>query len=119
MYLIHKDLKIDQNMIKTDKGVYFIDFGSSILTKHYFLADIVELATDHIANTVDFNLLRLLIQELGSDQFHIQYLRSQIYLLLLRRTLHFGPKSLDNSEIMNNVKEFHNSLEILVNNFEL
>lgn len=119
MYLIHKDLKIDQNMIKTDKGVYFIDFGSSILTKHYFLADIVELATDHIANTVDFDLLRLLIQELGSDQFHIQYLRSQIYLLLLRRTLHFGPKSLDNSEIMNNVKEFHNSLESLVNNFEL
>lgn len=119
MYLIHKDLKLNQNMIKTDKGVYFIDFGSSILTKHYFLADIVELATDHIANTVDFNLLRLLIQELGSDQFHIQYLRSQIYLLLLRRTLHFGPKDLDNVEIMKNVKEFHNDLESLVNSFEL
>ena len=105
-------------MIKTDKGIYFIDFGSSILTKRYFLADIVELATKHIANTVDFDPLRLLIQELGPDQFHIQYLRSQIYLLLLRRTLHFGPKDLGNTEIMKNVKEFHNNLDILVSRFE-
>lgn len=119
MFLIHKDLKSNQNMIKTDKGIYFIDFGSSILTKRYFLTDIVELATNHIANTVDFDLLRLLIQELGPDQFHIQYLRSQIYLLLLRRTLHFGPKDLSNAEIMKNVKEFHNNLDVLVSRFEV
>ena len=118
MYLIHKDLKTNQNMIKTERGIYFIDFGSSILTKHYFLADIVELATNHIANTVDFDLLRSFIQELGSDRFHIQYLRSQIYLLLLRRTLHFGSEDLGNSEIMDNVEEFHNNLETLVNSFE-
>ena len=117
MYLIHKDLKTNQNMIKTDKGIYFIDFGSSILTKHYFLTDIVELATNHIANKVDFDLLRSFIQELGPDQFHIQYLQSQIYLLLLRRTLHFGPKDLNNMEIMNNVREFHNNLDALVNSF--
>jgi hypothetical protein len=81
------------------------------------LADVVELATNHLANTVDFELLRSFVQELGSDRFHIQYLRSQIYLLLLRRTLHFGLKDLGNSEIMNNVKEFHNGLDALVNSF--
>ena len=120
MYLIHKDLKSNQNMINTRKGIYFIDFGSSILTKHYFLTDVIELATDHIANEVNFDLLRLLIQELGPDKFSIQFLRSQIYLLLLRRTLHFGPKDLNNLEVMNNVKEFLNNLDSLgVNNGSL
>lgn len=119
MYLIHKDLKTNQNMIKTEKGIFFIDFGSSILTKHYFLTDIVELATNHIANTVDFDLLRTFIHELGADQFHIKYLQSQIYLLLLRRTLHFGPNDLNNPEIMNNVREFHNNLDALVMNFRI
>jgi len=119
MYLIHKDLKIDQNMILTDKGVYFFDFGSSILTKHYFLADIVELATNHTANTVDFEFLRSFIHELNSDQFHIQYLRSQIYLLLLRGTLHLHPVDKAKSEIMSNVKNFQNNLDALANSFEL
>ena len=40
-------------MIITKKRAYFIDFGSSILTKHYFLTDIVELATDHSSYEVD------------------------------------------------------------------
>jgi hypothetical protein len=119
MYLIHKDLKTNQNMMTTEKGIYFIDFGSSILTKHYFLADIVELSTNHIANTVNFDLLKALIDELGPEKFDIQYIRSQLYLLLLRRTLHFGPKDLGNVEIMTNVKEFLNNLDILVGSFEI
>jgi hypothetical protein len=117
MYLIHKDLKIDQNMIMTSKGVYFIDFGSSILTKHYFLTDVVELATNHVANTVDFELLRSFINELNPDQFHTQYLRSQIYLLLLRRTLHLSSVDKANSEIMSRVREFQKNLDTLANSF--
>jgi len=118
-YLIHKDLKINQNMIATSNGVYFIDFGSSILTKHYFLIDIVELSTDHLANKVDFDLLRLLIKELGFENYTIEYLRSQIYLLLLRRTMHFGKVDRANEQIMINVKEFLNDLDSLVGNFKL
>ena len=116
-YLIHKDLKTNQNMLATLNGVYFLDFGSSILTHDFFLTDIVELSTDHLANTVDFELLRSFIHELGTDKFHIKYLRSQIYLLLMRRTLHFGPKDLNNPVIMSNVKQFHKRLDGLVKTF--
>lgn len=117
-YLIHKDLKTNQNMISTKKGVYFIDFGSSILTKHYFLIDIVELATDHLANTVNFDLLMSLVKEIGSEKYEIEYLRSQIYLLLLRRTMHFGKADRANVQIMANVKDFLSDLDFLVCSFE-
>ena len=118
-YLIHKDLKTNQNMISTQKGIYFIDFGSSILTKHYFLADIVELSTDHLANKVNFDLLRLLINELAPENYSVEYLRSQIYLLLLRRCLHFGPVDRANEQIMAGVKEFLDNLDSLVGNFKV
>ena len=118
-YLIHKDLKTNQNMISTQNGVYFLDFGSSILTRHYFLIDIVELSTDHLANKVDFDLLRLLIKELGSENYKIEYLRSQIYLLLLRRTMHFGKVDRANEQIMANVKVFLDNLDSVVSNFKL
>ena len=118
-YLIHKDLKTNQNMISTQNGIYFIDFGSSILTKHYFLTDIVELSTDHKANKVNFDLLELFIKELGAEKYNIEYLRSQIYLLLLRRCMHFGPVDRANEQIMADVKEFLDNLDSLVGNFQL
>ena len=118
-YLIHKDLKTNQNMISTQNGIYFIDFGSSILTKHYFLTDIVELSTDHKANKVNFDLLELFIKELGVEKYNIEYLRSQIYLLLLRRCMHFGPIDRANEQIMADVKEFLDNLDSLVGNFKL
>ena len=118
-YLIHKDLKTNQNMMHTQNGTYFIDFGSSILTKHYFLADIVELSTDHLANKVNFNLLRLLIKELGSENYNIEYIRSQIFILLLRRTLHFGPVDRANKKIMDNLKVFLDNLDSLVSSFKV
>lgn len=118
-YLIHKDLKTNQNMMHTKNGIYFIDFGSSILTKHYFLADIVELSTDHLANEVNFDLLRLLIKELGSENYNIEYLRSQIFILLLRRTLHFGPVDRANKQIMDNLKVFLDNLNSLVDSFKV
>ena len=105
-YLIHKDLKKDQNMIITKKGAYFIDFGSSILTKHYFLTDIVELATDHSSYEVDFDLIKNFIQAMGRVNFRTQYLKSQIYLLLLRRYLHVHPIDRVNEEKMNKIKHF-------------
>ena len=106
-------------MISTRSGIYFIDFGSSILTKHYFLADIVELSTDHLANEVNFDLLKMLIEELGAENYNIEYLRSQIYLLLLRRTMHFGPVDRANIQIMTNLKVFLNNLDSLVDTFKL
>ena len=106
-------------MISTECGVYFIDFGSSILTKHFFLADVVELATDHLANKVDFSLLKLMINELGANKYNIHYLRSQIYLLLLRRTMHFGPKDRSNIQIMSNVKTFLDNLDSLIDKFNV
>jgi hypothetical protein len=119
LYLIHKDLKINQNMIATEKGVYFIDFGSSILTKIYFLADVVELATDHLNNTVDFSLIAALVSELGPENYNVQFLRSQIYLLLIRRVMHFGPADRSNANIMMGVRDFLNELDKLVSTFEI
>jgi hypothetical protein len=118
-YLIHKDLKKDQNMMPTKNGIYFIDFGSSILTKYYFLTDIVELSTDHLANKVNFDLLETFIKELGVDKYSIEYLRSQIYLLLLRRYLHFPEVDRANELKMSNVRNFLGNLDSLVSNFKI
>jgi hypothetical protein len=119
MFLIHKDLKKDQNMIATKNGVYFIDFGSSILTKNYFLTDIVELSTDHVANTVNFYLIQEFIEELGVGKYNIQHLRSQIYLLLLRRYLHFHPIDRANKLKMEKARYFLGNLDSLVCSFEI
>lgn len=118
-YLIHKDLKKDQNMMPTKNGIYFIDFGSSILTRYYFLTDIVELSTDHLAHKVNFDLLETFIKELGVDKYNVEYLRSQIYLLLLRRYLHFPPVDRANELKMANVRDFLDSLDSLVGKFKL
>ncbi len=118
-YLIHKDLKKDQNMMSTKNGIYFIDFGSSILTKYYFLTDIVELSTDHIANKVNFDLIETFIKELGVDKFNVKFLRSQIYLLLLRRCLHFHPVDRANELKMANARDFLGNLDSLVGNFKI
>ena len=119
MFLIHKDLKEDQNMIATKNGIYFIDFGSSILTRNYFLTDIVELSTDHVTNTVNFDLIRQFIVELGVDKYNIEYLRSQIYLLLLRRYLHFHPIDRADKLKMEKARYFLSNLDSLVCNFEI
>lgn len=113
-YLIHKDLKIDQNMVNTAKGVYFIDFGSSIITKNYFLTDIVELSIDHKNFKVNFRLIEEYITKLKLESTNIEYLRSQVYLLLLRRFLHL-PKLywVDRTKIAK-VKKFLTNLNSLV-----
>ena len=113
-YLIHKDLKIDQNMVNTEKGVYFIDFGSSIITKNYFLTDIVELSIDHKNFKVNFRLIEEYITRLKLESANIEYLRSQVYLLLLRRFLHL-PKLywVDHTKITK-VKKFLTNLNSLV-----
>lgn len=118
MFLIHKDLKKDQNMIATKRGIYFIDFGSSILTKNYFLTDIVELATDHEAHSVDFGLIKAFLSNLRVGDYKVQYLRSQIYLLLLRRYLHFHPIDRADKMKMENARYFLGNLDSLVQEFE-
>ena len=79
----------------------------------------MELSTDHLANKVNFNLLRLLIKELGSENYNIEYIRSQIFILLLRRTLHFGPVDRANKKIMDNLKVFLDNLDSLVSSFKV
>ncbi len=109
-WLIHKDLKIDQNMIPTSKGVYFIDFGSSVITKNYFLTDVVELATNHQTYEVDFHLIEKFLERLDIKA-DISFIRSQVYLLLLRRYLHFPEIDRKNKEKMYNVKKFLRNLD--------
>lgn len=116
-YLIHKDLKKDQNMMSTTNGVYFIDFGSSILTKYYFLTDIVELASDHKNFTVNFNLIESFIEELNINNYSTKFLKSQIYLLLFRRYQHFHPIDRANKIKMRDAKKFLINLDSLVSTF--
>lgn len=118
-FLIHKDLKKDQNMMQTKSGVYFIDFGSSILTKYYFLTDIVELATDHQENRVNLNLIKKFIRELNQTDFNDKFLSSQIFLLLLRRYLHFPPIDRANKQKMSKAKIFLENLNSLMINFKV
>ncbi len=118
-FLIHKDLKKDQNMMQTKNGVYFIDFGSSILTKYYFLTDIVELATNHQENTVNFNLIKEFIRELKQTDLNDNFLRSQIFLLLLRRYLHFPAVDRANKQKMSKTKTFLENLDSLMINFKV
>ena len=117
--LIHKDLKVDQNMIHTDNGLYFIDFGSSIITRHYFLTDIVELATDHQSGRFDFELVRRFISAKGFDGLNEKYVQAQIFILLLRRYLHLPLVDRKNEQIMQRSKVFIGSLNKLVNDFKI
>ena len=117
--MIHKDLKKDQNMMQTKSGVYFIDFGSSILTKYYFLTDIVELATDHQENSVNLNLIKKFIRELNQTDFNDKFLSSQIFLLLLRRYLHFPSIDRANKQKMSKAKIFLENLDSLMINFKV
>ena len=114
--LIHKDLKIDQNLIVTESGVYFIDFGSSVLTRDYFLTDIVELATDHVNLCVDFDIIREIVSSLEL-KCKKKYIQSQLYLLLLRRYMHFPKVDRENTAKMKNVKCFINDLNSLVKKY--
>ena len=115
--LIHRDLKINQNMIPAKRGIYFIDFGSSILTKYYFLADIVELSTNHEVISVDFEIINKFIKQLEFSKFAIQYLRSQIFLLLLRRYLHLHPIDRADNLKKIKIKNFLNNLENIISKF--
>jgi len=118
-YLIHKDLKTDQNMIATEKGIYFIDFGSSILTKHYFLADVVELSTNHRINKINAALIESFIKNFCGNKYHPIYLRSQIYLLCIRRYMHLPKVDRADSKKMAGIREFLDNLDSLVTNLKL
>ena len=83
------------------------------------MADIVELSTDHEAKTVSLDLLKAFINELVMDKYNIQFLRSQIYLLLLRRYLHFHPIDRANKQYMEKARVFLGNLDSLVSGFEV
>lgn len=117
--LIHKDLKVDQNMILTNNGLYFIDFGSTIITRHYFLTDIVELATDHQKGRFDFELVKRFIAAKGFEGLNEKYVQAQIFILLLRRYLHLPLVDRKNEQIMQRSKIFIGSLNKLVNDFKI
>jgi len=118
-YLIHKDLKSNQNLIHTKKGTYFIDFGSSVLTKNFFLTDIVELANDDSSLTVDMNMIESFVGSFDSQVYDVEHLQSQIYLLLFRRYIHLHPTERKNPKRMKNVKSFIESLDCLVRKFSI
>lgn len=105
-YLSHKDLKRDQNIMRTEKGIYFFDFGSSILTKKYFLIDIVEMSSDFQSFNVDFESINTFIKKMNIKNCELSFLRSQIYLLLMRRCLHFHNLDKKNPVYMKKAKLF-------------
>ena len=114
--LIHKDLKTDQNLIVTASGVYFIDFGSSVLTRDYFLTDIVELSTDHVNLSIDFDVIKEIVSSLDF-KCNQKYIQSQLYLLLLRRYMHFPKVDRENKEKMKKIKLFIHDLNSIVEKY--
>lgn len=119
IYLIHKDLKRNQNMVQAQDGNYFIDFGSSILTTDYFLTDIIELSLDVNVPVLDLNPVMTVVKELGFDQSSLEYIRAQIYILLYRRFLHLHPTTRLDPSFMENSKKFLINLEGFVNQIKI
>jgi hypothetical protein len=119
VYLIHKDLKKNQNIVQAQNGIYFIDFGSSILTANYFLTDIIELSLDVNVPVLDFNPVIAVVKELGFDQSSLEYIRAQIYILLYRRFLHLHPTTKLDLSFMKRSKKFLINLEEIVNEIEI
>jgi len=105
-FLIHKDLKWNQNTIQTDNGLYFFDFGSSVLTKRYFLTDIVGLSID--LDNLKFDIVPIvkLLKILGFDSHYFKYAKMQIRVLLMRNFIHLHPNTKKDNNYMLKVTEF-------------
>jgi hypothetical protein len=115
VYLIHKDLNISQNCINTVNGVYFYDFGSSVLTKRYFLTDVIELSIDFEKLEFELSATLSLLQSLGFDNEYNKIATMQIQVILYRRFLHLHSRTRNDAEYMKKVKSFvHNITNIVI-----
>jgi hypothetical protein len=113
VYLIHKDLKTFQNCMNTVNGVYFYDFGSSVLTKRYFLTDVIELSIDLEKLEFDLSATLSLLQSLGFDNEYNKIAKMQIQVILYRRFLHLHSRTRNDADYMKKVKSFvHNITNI-------
>ena len=119
-FLIHKDLKWNQNMMNTNRGLYFYDFGTTIITKKFFLLDVVGLSLDVGNKNFDINPSINLLKTLGFDHTYKRLARSQIRVLIMRVFLHLHPNTKKNKEYMSNVKEIIKNLDLYLEglNFE-
>ena len=115
IYLIHKDLHRRQNIINSKKGIYFIDFGSSFLTKKYFLTDIVQLSID--LNRFDFRFdfdiapSIVMLKKLGYSRKDMIKVKYQIHILLFRRFLHLHSLNRSDKAFMEKARVFISKLE--------
>ena len=105
-YAIHKDLKLDQNMMLSEKGVYFFDFGSSVITKKYFLNDITDLSVDYSKFIYDPKPTILLLKEMNYGIEYEKIIKMQISLILYKRFLHLHKRDARNKDHMAKVKRF-------------
>jgi serine/threonine protein kinase len=112
-WLIHKDLK-NKNIINSANGYYIIDFGSSILTKNYFLFDIVDLALNIEEFYFDMSLVFNLLESLGYEKSYIPIANIQVKILLFKKFLHLPKFYRSNKDYMSKVKNFILNLDKVV-----
>lgn len=117
-YLIHKDLKTNQNMINTTNGVYFFDFGSSVLTKRYFLTDVIELSIDFENLEFDISPTVSLLQSLGFENDYLAIAKMQIQIILYKRFLHLHKRTKKDFEYMKKVRSFVDNIYKLSEDLE-
>lgn len=118
IYLIHKDLHINKNIMNTEKGVYFYDFGQAIFTKRYFLTDVIQLSINF--PELEFNPIPIikLLQSLGYDKGYINFASMQIKIILYKRSLHFHIDHKRNIEFMKKVKMFVSEIDNFTNSIK-
>lgn len=121
LYLIHKDLHLNDtggNIVNTEKGVYFYDFGSSILTKRYFLTDVIQLSIDFPKLEFDIIPVFQLLKSLGYDQDYLRAAKIQIKIILYKRFLHLSKIYKENYEYMSKAKIFIAEIDNLISKLD-
>jgi tRNA A-37 threonylcarbamoyl transferase component Bud32 len=84
-YFIHRDLSSSHNLVNTIDGVYLYDFGESIITRKYFLADIVALSINLDTFLIDYDLIKYYLVYSGYAEKRL--IQRQVFLLVLRKYL--------------------------------
>lgn len=118
IYLIHKDLHMNQNIINTERGVYFFDFGSAVLTKRYFLTDVILLSLSFPELKFNPEEILYLLQFLGYDLGYMSLAKMQIQIILYNRFLHLHIFDKKNKEYMKTIKKFVSEIESLIANLD-
>jgi thiamine kinase-like enzyme len=103
-FLVHGDVSRYQNLITTNSKLIFIDFESVLITRNFYLIDIIGLAINYKnlrlnrMDWLDINLVINYLQEMPY-KFKSKDIKLQIYLVLIYKVINSKDEIVRNNVI--------------------